>query len=60
MSHNNGRIYIDTSVTPNIGISVWEVAYVLGSGADVCRNQKIKPFAKYKLWSICAVLYIVG
>lgn len=48
MSHNNGRIYIDTSVTPNIGISVWEVAYVLGSGADVCRNQKIKPFAKYK------------
>lgn len=31
MSHNNGKIYIDTSVTPNKGIDpIADVAYVLG------------------------------
>lgn len=35
MAHdNNGRIYIDTSVTPNVGISIRDIQTVLGSSKD--------------------------
>lgn len=30
MAHSNGKVYINTNVTPNIGISTDDVAYVLG------------------------------
>ena len=35
MAHdNNGRIYIDTSVTPNVGISIGDIQTVLGSSKN--------------------------
>lgn len=53
MAHSNGRIYIDTSVTPNVGVDlVGDVAYVLGTGSgyleDNCTAAAIKQWAKYR------------
>ena len=53
MSHNNGIIYIDTSVTPNKGVDfIADIAYVLGvSSGDIgyiITNGTINKWAKYK------------
>lgn len=53
MAHDsNGRIYIDTSVTPNIGISVADCQAVFGTNrntfGDVITNEAINKWAKYK------------
>lgn len=61
MSHANGRIYVDTSTTPNKGIDVrGDVAYILGRNtgdvgqlcgdvdASGTRVNAIKKWAKYK------------
>lgn len=52
MSHSNGRIYIDTSVTPNIGISLDDIGSVLGVSTrdlgTLCTHPQVKKWAKYK------------
>ena len=53
MAHSNGRIYIDTSVTPNIGVDViGDVAYVLGKNSGdvgtLCSSTDINQWAKYR------------
>lgn len=63
MSNQNGRIYIDTSTTPNKGVSIADLQQVLSRGTNdlglLCSDQdwnngslvkanKIKPLAKYK------------
>lgn len=52
MSNSNGRIYIDTSVTPNIGISIADIQTVLGNGrkdiGGLITHGDINPWAKYK------------
>ena len=51
MAHDsNGHIYIDTNTTPHTGISVGEVAAVLGAaaGEELCSHANIKKEAKYK------------
>ena len=34
MSYANGVIYIDTSVTPNIGVSIYDVQQTLGTSIN--------------------------
>lgn len=53
MPHDNyGRIYIDKSVTPNIGISIADVQYVVGSSATdvgrLCRATGINKHSLHK------------
>lgn len=51
MAHdNNGHIYIDTNTTPNTGISVSEVASVLGAnaGEELCSHGNVKRWPKNK------------
>lgn len=55
MAHdNNGHIYIDTNTTPHTGISVAEVASVLGAqaGEELCGHANIKKWAKFKPMAI--------
>lgn len=52
MPNSNGRIYVDTTVTPNLGVSVADVQTVLGeTSGDVgtlCQSENINPWAKCK------------
>lgn len=52
MAHSGGRIYIDTSVTPNVGVSMSDIQTVLQSGRNdiggLITNGNINIFAKYK------------
>ena len=52
MSNSNGRIYIDTSVTPNIGISIADIQTVLRSSrkdiGGLITDGEINMWAKYK------------
>lgn len=48
MAHDTTHIFVDRTVTPNIGISLADIAYVLGTGADMGRASAIKKWAKYK------------
>lgn len=52
MSNTGGKIYIDTSSTPNVGVSVADLQTVLSSNENdfgrLCVNDSIKMFAKYK------------
>lgn len=52
MSNQNGRIYIDTSTTPNKGVSIADIQTVLSSQSNdigaLIVNGDINPFALYK------------
>lgn len=60
MAHSGGKIYIDTSVTPNIGISISDIQIVLGGPRHPVTDKvindigglitygDINPWAKYK------------
>ena len=50
MAVSNGYIYVDDSVTPNVGITVEEVATVLGAlaGEELTSHANIKMWSKYK------------
>jgi hypothetical protein len=52
MAYSNGRIYVDTSVTPNIGVSIRDVQRALGVGSPdlgtLCTHANINKWARYK------------
>lgn len=52
MPTSNGRIYIDKSITPNIGISAKDVAECIGCGSEdigtLCTSDNINMWARYK------------
>lgn len=52
MPTSNGKIYIDRSVTPNIGISAHDVAECIGCGSEdvgtLCTSDNINMWARYK------------
>ena len=52
MSYANGRIYVDTSVTPNIGVSIYDIQRALSTSKDdigsLCRHGSINVFSKWK------------
>ena len=53
MPNSGGRIYVDRTVTPHVGISIWgDVAYVLGEYSGdhdvLCRSQFINKWSKTK------------
>ena len=52
MPHSNGRIYIDTSGTTPVGISIADIQQTLGSGKNdiggLIRSGKVKWAPKYK------------
>lgn len=52
MSYVNGRIYVDTSVTPNVGVSIYDVQRALGTNNDdlgqLCMHDSINMWARYK------------
>lgn len=52
MSYANGVIYIDTSVTPNIGVSWYDVQRALGTSetdeGTLCTRPNINKWARYK------------
>jgi len=53
MSNYDGKIYIDTSSTPNVGVSVADLQTVLGVNNEndfgrLSVNSSVKMFAKYK------------
>ena len=52
MAHTTNRIYIDTSVTPNVGVSIADIQAVVGSSRNdiggLIVNGAIKEWAKYK------------
>lgn len=52
MSYANGKVYVDTSVTPNIGVSVYDVQRALGTSENdvgsLCKHENINKWAKYK------------
>lgn len=60
---NTGIVYIDTSTTPNVGVSIYDIQQALGrgdsdigllcsdrkwAGTSLVRAEKINPLAKYK------------
>lgn len=50
MAHDANRIYIDTSATPNVGISIGDIQTVVGSSAnDVGRLCRVTGINKYSL-----------
>ena len=52
MSNRNGRIYIDTSSTPNIGISISDIKTVLGDSHNdiggLIANGDVKKWSWHK------------
>lgn len=52
MAHSNGRIYVDTSVTPHIGVSIADIQAVLGLSKNdiggLITTGNINKWAKYK------------
>jgi hypothetical protein len=52
MSYANGKVYVDTTVTPYIGVSVYDVQRALGTNecdeGSLCRHDNINKWAKYK------------
>ena len=52
MAHTTNRIYIDTSVTPHIGVSIADIQSVIGSSRNdiggLIVNGNINKWAKYK------------
>lgn len=53
MPNSNGRIYVDTTVTPNLGVSVADVQTVLGETSEndvgrLCTHSAINMWARYK------------
>lgn len=52
MAHTTNRIYIDTSVTPNVGVSIGDIQAVIGSSRNdiggLIVNGNINKWAKYK------------
>ena len=52
MSYANGRVYVDTSVTPNVGVSIYDVQRALGTtkndDGELCTHTNINKWAKYK------------
>ena len=52
MAHSGGVIYVDTTTTPNTGVSVYDVQQTLGiSSSDVgtlCSSNQINKWSKYK------------
>lgn len=52
MSYANGVVYVDTSVTPNVGVSIYDVQRALGVGSDdtytLATSQNIKLLSKKK------------
>ncbi len=58
------RVYIDTSVTPNVGVSIADVKTALFEGSDdlgiLCTSQFINPMAKYKPVEQPSILGMTG
>jgi hypothetical protein len=52
MAYANGVVYIDTSVTPNIGVSIYDVQRALGTSecdlGSLCTHDNINKWARYK------------
>lgn len=52
MAYANGIPYIDTSVTPNIGVSIYDVQRALGTSecdeGSLCTHDNINKWARYK------------
>ena len=52
MPYSNGRIYVDSSVTPPIGVSIYDIQQALGvsdnSIVNLCQKSQINKFAKWK------------
>lgn len=52
MAHSGGKIYVDTSVTPNVGISIADIQTVLGDShkdiGGLITHGDINIWAKYK------------
>lgn len=52
MSYANGRIYVDTSKTPNEGVGIYDVQRALSTNrqdlGELCTHQNINIWAKFK------------